>query len=432
MEAATPLRMPHVRTVGNAVAVDGVLVEDENVVRLVREREESGDDPAGAVVDALEIGARVLDREQTGANVEAVKAEMEKAARELNEQFASRAQAATEALEGRLDAVFAPDAGHLHRALERHFSDASSEAVQHRVKALVAEVLARSREDLQRQFSAEDERNPLGDFKRMTAAIIKQASDRQDASQRALLDKLGALELEVQRLHAERELEEGVAAERERGTAKGRDYEELVYEAVDALATAQGDTADPVGDLKEATGKTGDVVVGIDGCAGAPRGRIVFEAKNSKLTRPRALQELDDALAERNADFAVLVVPGDDKVPARMTPLREVSGDKLIVTYDPEEGSRLALEVGYALARARVLMARGDGAGLDEGALRDAIERALTAMEDVRKVKLNLTGATKNIDDARTVLDAMSSRVRELLDDMNAALDAAAEAGDPA
>jgi len=259
-----------------------------------------------------------------------------------------------------------------------------------------------------------------------TAAILKQEAERAHTTQQALLEKLNALELEVQRLHGERELEAGVAAERERGTAKGRDYEELVYEAVDAIAAGQGDTAEAVGDFKEATGKTGDVVVGVEGCSGAPRGRIVFEAKNAKLTRPKALAELDEALAERNADFAVLVVPGDEKVPARMAPLREVNGDKLIVTFDPDDGSRLSLEVGYALARARVLMARGGDDGLDAGALRDAIERALTAMEEVRRIKLNLTGATKNIDDAREVLDAMAARVRMLLDEMNAALAAAA------
>ena len=44
---------------------------------------EAGDDPARVVGDAIEIGARVLHREQTGANVEFVKAEFEKTAREL-------------------------------------------------------------------------------------------------------------------------------------------------------------------------------------------------------------------------------------------------------------------------------------------------------------------------------------------------------------
>jgi hypothetical protein len=108
-----------------------------------------------------------------------------------------------------------------------------------------------------------------------------------------------------------------------------------------------------------------------------------------------------------------------------MAPLREYNGDKLIVTFDPEEGSRLALEVAYALARARVLMARGDGEGLDAGALRDAIDRALTSMEDVRKIKLQLTGATNSVEGARSILDEMAGRVRELLEDMRGALAAA-------
>ncbi|MDQ4040333.1 MAG: DUF2130 domain-containing protein [Actinomycetota bacterium] len=429
MEAATPLRMAHVRTLGNAVAVDGLLVEDANVVRLVREREDAGGDTVAPLLDALEIGARVLDREQTGANVDAVKAEMEKAARELNDEFAQRAREATQALEAQLDAVFSPDAGHLSKALERHFSDGSSEAVQHRVRDLVSEVLTRSREDLQRQFSAEDERNPLGDFKRMTAAIIKQASDRQDASQRALLDKLSALELEVQRLRAEREKEEGVAAERALGTAKGRDYEEAVFEVLDAIAGAQGDDCDSVGDLKGTTRKTGDIVVGIDACRGPARGRIVFEAKNSRLSKPEALRELDRGRAEREADYAVLVVPAQDKLPAKTQSLREFNGDKLLVVYDPEDGSSVELELAYRLARARVLMARGGDEGIDSGAIAETVERALGALEEVRSIKQKLTGATTGIEAARELLDALAESVRGHLQRIDALLAAGTDDG---
>src|SRR3954447_17348214 len=83
MEAATPLRTPHVRTVGDRVAVDGLVVDDDTAVRLVRERENAGEDTVALLLDALAIGARVLDREQTGANADFVKSEFEKAAREL-------------------------------------------------------------------------------------------------------------------------------------------------------------------------------------------------------------------------------------------------------------------------------------------------------------------------------------------------------------
>jgi hypothetical protein len=83
MEAATPLRKAHVRTLGDRLVVDGLVIEDECAVRLVREREEAGADPVRVVADAVEIGARVLDREQAGANAEFVKGELDKATREV-------------------------------------------------------------------------------------------------------------------------------------------------------------------------------------------------------------------------------------------------------------------------------------------------------------------------------------------------------------
>ncbi|HWC27921.1 MAG TPA: hypothetical protein VG474_15125, partial [Solirubrobacteraceae bacterium] len=114
----------------------------------------------------------------------------------------------------------------------------------------------------------------------------------------------------------------------------------------------------------------------------------------------------------RAADYAVLVVPGDDKLPARTHPLREFNGDKLFVTFDPQDGSTLALEVAYGLARARVLTARAAGGGIDEGALRVEVERAQGAMEDVRRIKSQLTNATGGIEEARTILEAMATGVR--------------------
>src|SRR5919198_1404331 len=258
MEAATALRQPHVRTVGDRLAVDGLVIADESAVRLVREREEAGDDP-------VRVG-----------------------------------------------------------------------------------------EDLLKQFSSADANNPLADLKERTVEALRTASDQQAQTLRGVEKRMADLQVELQALRDERQKEEELEAERQRGTAKGRTFEEAVYEAIDAIATAQGDDCDAVGDFRGATGKTGDVVVAIDACRGPARGRIVFEAKNAKLSKPKAFEELDRGMREREADFAVLVVPVDDKLPARTAPLREYNGDKLLVAWDLE-GS-LTLEVAYRLARARVLM----------------------------------------------------------------------------
>src|SRR4051794_11393774 len=121
MEAATPLPFSQVRVVGDSLRVDGLVVHDETAVRLAAEH----DDPSKLVSDAIEIGARVLDREQTGANAEFVKAEFEKAASELNVEFVERARNVAEGM---------------NTVITRHFNDESSEAVQHKVRQIVRDV----------------------------------------------------------------------------------------------------------------------------------------------------------------------------------------------------------------------------------------------------------------------------------------------------
>ncbi|MEA2480683.1 MAG: hypothetical protein QOJ07_2605 [Thermoleophilaceae bacterium] len=415
MEAATPLRTPSVRTLGDRLVVDGVVIADDCAVRLVRERDDAGDDPVRTIVDAIEIGARVLDREQAAANADFVRNEFEKVSTEVENSFSVRAREVADELGKKVDEVFAPDTGHVTKALERHFSDGSSSAVQNRVREVVSEVMTRSREDLLKQFSSADGQNPLADFKAHTLRQLEAGEKRQHETMRALYGKLGEMQRELQALRDEREKLEEVAAERERGTAKGREFEELVVEALDTIAVAQGDDCDAVGDVSGSIGRTGDVVVELDACHGPARGRIVWEAKDRRLSKPKALEELDRAIAQRDADFAVLVVPSDEEVPARLHALREYNGDKLIVVWDPESESRLPLEVAYSLARARVLMAKSEAEGIDGSAVRDTVERALAAMDEVRKVKSSLTGAKTQIDRAAAVIDAMSDRVRDHL-----------------
>ena len=421
MEAAAPLHTPRVRVVPDGVQIDNLLVVDECALRLVRERQEAGDDPIKAILDAIEIGARVLDREQTAANAEFVKAEFEKVSRSVEAEFGERARAVSEGLERQISEVFGPENGHLAKAFERYFSDESSAAVQHRVHALVTEVMAKSRNDLLKQFSGDDAANPLAGFQKATLAIVRDASDRQDKRMQGVMEQMTAIQLELQQLRDGEESAAALAQERERGTAKGRTYEEGVLDAIDAIAAAQGDSCVGVGDTPGAEGKRGDVIVEIDGAHGPARGRIVFEAKNSKLSRPAALLELDAAIASRDADYAVLVVPSEEHLPAKSHQLRELNGDKLFVIYDPAEDSagRLGLEVAYSLARARVTAKRGGSEGIDTTAIGELVERAIASLEQVRTVKTHLTKAKGSIEDARGLVEAMSTTVREHLDELD-------------
>ncbi|WP_156028341.1 hypothetical protein [Candidatus Solirubrobacter pratensis] len=427
MEAATPLRQQRVHVLMGRVLVENLVVDDPAAAAFVRARIDAGEDAARVVNDAIEIGARVLEREHAGIDAEFVRGEFEKVSREVETAFTDKARVVAEFFGTKVDEVFGAENGHLARELQRLFGDESSAAVQHRLQAVMNEQSARMREDLLRQFSSADGSNPLADFKAAHLRAAREAAMRQEQQLDGMREQMIALNLEIQKLQAEKDKAQGVAAELERSAAKGRPYEEAVADAIDAIARGQGDDCDAVGDLRGLGGRKGDVVVDIDGCSGAPRGRIVFEAKNSRKSRKEALAELEEAMATRSADYGVWVVPSEEKLPARAPALREVGGDKLFVVYDPDEGSRLALEVAYSLARARVVMARGDASGLDALALRGEVERALGAMEDVRRIKVQLTNAAGGIEEARRVLDGMAERVRAHLGTIDSLVASASE-----
>ena len=428
MEAAIRLPLTQVYVRNGRLYVEQLTVEDETAARLAADR----DDPVRFVTEAIEIGARVLDRELTGVNAEFVRAEFEKTARELDATFVERARRVAERLDEKVDEVFGPEHGHVTKALERHFGDESSVAVQHQVRALLGEAAVQLRDDLRRQFSADGDANPLAGFQNAHLAATKQMADQQANTLRAMVEKLESMKLEIAELRSEKVRLAEIAAVTAKGTAKGRTYEEAVALAIDAIASVQGDDCEAVGDVRGEGGRKGDVVVAIDACAGPARGRIVFEAKNSQLSRNRALAELDEALETRGADFAIFVVPSEDKLPARTRPLREFNGDKMFVVYDAGEDARLALEVAYALARARVLMNRGEEDAVDGGAVRAEVERALAAMEDVRRIKTQLTNASGGIDSARQILDSMAAGVRERLGAIEQLLAAAGAGAAPA
>jgi hypothetical protein len=433
MEAATPLRQPHVRTAGDRLAIDGLVVEDERAARLVREREEAGQDPVETVTDAIEIGARLLDREGTRAEVDFVRREFERASVELERSFGERAQRVTEELNDQLERFLGEDNGAIAKALEVH-SDALSElvaqhfgadrstAVQNQLREQVRELLDQSRHDLLKQFSTEEGHNPLADFK---AAVVREVEASKTKYQE-LVEKLVRLEGQIQQLGIVEQAEARLAEERERGTSKGRDFEQQAFELIEEMASARGDVAHHVGDARsESGGKRGDVVIEIDAASGKPKGRIALDAKDEKLSKNRAWEVLNASLAERDAGFAILVVASDEKVPSGRDPLHEYEGNKMIVTLDKETFDSRPLELAYRYARCRCLMSAERQLEIDAPGVRDAAEEALSALKDTQKIRSSLTGASKNVKNADSALDAMVQRVQASLERIEALITAA-------
>ena len=240
---------------------------------------------------------------------------------------------------------------------------------------------------------------------------------RSGESNEKLIEKLVQLEGEVKRLRDAREAEAELADERERGTGKGRAFEQQAFELVEQMARARGDVAHHVGDERSASGgKRGDIVIEID-AAGGPRAagsRSTRRTRSCPRTRPgRSSTPRSWSATPR---FAILVVATDEKVPSGREPLHEYEGNKMIVTLDKETFDGRALELAYRYARCRCLMALERELAIDAPGVRDAAEEALSALKQAQSVRSSLTGARKSVDGAREALDGMVGRVEASLE----------------
>jgi hypothetical protein len=423
----------HVSVRGEEVTIESLRVQDRTLADLIEHRQAREIAAQETVANALEIGARVLDREAGGAEVDAVRRELERASAEAEHAFAERARQIGEALEQQFERFVGEDGGTMSKVLDahgdelaeliaHHFGGDRNTAVQQQVKEIVGKSLQESRQDLLRQFSAEDGHNPLADFK---ASVVREVK-RSGESHEKLIEKIAQLQGEVKLLHAEREAQLELSAERERGTGKGRTFEQQAFELVEAMAAGRGDVAQHVGDERSASGgKKGDIVIELDAAAGPPKGRIAIEAKDEKLSKPRAWETLNAALAERDAGYAILLVASDEKVPAGREQLHEYEGNKMIVTLDKETLDGRALELAYRYARCRCLMAAERDLSLDAAGVRDAAQEALSALKEAQKIRSSLTGASNSVKAARDTLDAMVLRVESSLTRVESLIDAA-------
>jgi hypothetical protein len=270
---------------------------------------------------------------------------------------------------------------------------------------------------LLKQFSAEDGANPLTDFKGAIVRAFRDLGTRQQAGEEALRKRLEALTREVVELRKDEEADQLVAEAEAAGTRKGLSFEDRVHEAVDRIARSRGDCATHTGgEQAEGGGRKGDTLVELEAAEGPSAGRIVFEAKDKKLSKNQAWTELNEGMAGRAAGFAVLVVAGEDRVPAGREPLQEYEGNKLIVAVDRDEPGGLALEAAYRLAAARLKLARDGDLHVDPAAVRDASAEAISTLNQAQAIRSALTGIKTSSDKARANLDAMVEAVRARLE----------------
>jgi hypothetical protein len=402
-----------VRAIDDRLVIERLTVADAGSARVVREQATEGRAPAVTVAKAIEIGTRVIDNEGTAANVDYVRRELATGLGELNKELAETLADGNSELEEQLAAIFGAD---------------RSDSVQQQIKQIIASATEHQRLEITKLLSAEDKSNPLVAIQaRMGKAIVESderhrqemANLRESHSKesRAMQGQVSELKEHLARLLDRQEADAQLAEAEEAGTRKGFTFEERVHAEVERIASLRGDCASHTGaEHAEGGGKKGDTLIELGAADGPASGRIVFEAKDKKLSRNDAWAELNAAMDARAAAFAVLVVAGDDRIPARTHQLHEYEGNKMVVALDRDEPDAFVLEVAYRLAAARVAMALDRELQVDAVAVRDTADDALSTLKQAQAIRSTLTGIKTSSDKARGGLDAMVEAVRGKLE----------------
>ncbi|MDX6588388.1 MAG: hypothetical protein QOI31_2861 [Solirubrobacterales bacterium] len=413
-----------VRALGDRIVIEALTVDDRRAAEVVRDRAQAGSLPSETVRKAIEIGARVLDSEETAVNVDYVRREIEASLGELDEKLEGTLTASAESISESLAEVFEGD-----------------ESLLAQVRETIAKNTHETLQAMSQVLTAEDSTNPLVAVQKQLGKAMLEAEERSRAEverlrdshskeARAMQGQVAELRKELARLLERDDADDRVAEAEEAGTRKGISFEEKVFAAIEQIASIRNDCAMHTGgEGAEGGGKKGDVLVELGAAEGPSAGRIVFECKDKQLSKRAAWDELNAAMASRAASFGVLVVAGDDRVPAGREQLREYEGNKLIVSVDREDPDDLPLALAYRLAAARVTMARDRDLTVDAAEVRSVTEEALSCLQQAQAIKSALTGIKTSSDRARSGLDEMIATLQVKLDRIDSLV---AEAADEA
>ncbi len=209
--------------------------------------------------------------------------------------------------------------------------------------------------------------------------------------------------------------EAGRAVEAERGTAKGVEFEDVVEELLREAGRPWGALVERLG---RDPGRLGPESVVGDFVIELPGGRrIVVEAKNTAriaLTgRHGILEELDRAMANRDAEFGICVSAGD-AFPGEVGAFGAYGNRVLIV----DEGDGVLL--GVALRWAQAVLAGGSGSReeLDAAALVDRMERLRAMAQRFSASRRALSDVKSSVEAVREQLEAMRGEMLEVVEDV--------------
>lgn len=385
---------------GDEFTVDHLVVHDAELTAYVSEAEDA-ERPA-LVERGLRVGLLALRGAGVTVNVDYVEREFARLLRQTDESH----ERAAEAVEASLRDTFADGDGKLPRTLEKFLGDKGS------FRRFVDDLFDEERRDsaigkmrtlldgyfdgdgaiLARMLDPRRKDSPLHGFRTEIREALKDVNDR------------------LLRLEAGREAR---AQEREKGTAKGLDFEDEVEQCLGEIARGTGDVVESTGRVAgdSVRCKKGDFTQTLN--PSSTHGltvRMAIEVKSGPVPLAKIIRELDEARRNRSAAVAIAVFrPGS--APTGCAPLT-LHGEHVLCEADPDDPADANLETAIRLARALAAASlRERGGSIDIVVIRKMLDRIRDQLSAVRSMKTKLTSAGNAVHEVGDALGVLRSAV---------------------
>lgn len=202
----------------------------------------------------------------------------------------------------------------------------------------------------------------------------------------------------------------------EKTTLKGGNFEEVVLESIEDICSEYEDKINFVGENMGKTNKTGDITIDING---DDNKRVIIECKDSiAYSHKKTLDEINDAIENRNAKFGIFLFKSQSQIPSALAPMK-ITNNYIVTSFD-NYGLYFAFRV------ARLFVERSVEAKqktIPIGEIQKEIDELRMKLLDFKNISTKLTQINnasdyiqENIDRLKKDIEKGLSSIKELIE----------------
>jgi hypothetical protein len=192
---------------------------------------------------------------------------------------------------------------------------------------------------------------------------------------------------------------EAIEEEKKKGTAKGFEFEDVVYESLTEICSSFTDNVKAVGEAVGISSKKGDIIIDVDG---DEKSRIVIECKDaSNYTVKKTIEEINEAIANRNSAFGIFLFSSKDKMPGKFNSIKIT--DSYIITYMDNDN----LHFAYRLARTFLKRSKAECSEIDTSTILIEAKRIEELVENINTMQTKVSQIVNSANYLRNELQKL-------------------------